>query len=132
MMTRGLFETYPRLRLAVLEAGSNWITAWLDRLDHKSEIMKPFSGLSLLPSEYFKRQCVISAEPDESLTAPIVEHLGADYVVWASDYPHLDASFNVVGQLRERLARLPAASQRKVLGANALRFYGLAAPSCPL
>lgn len=71
MMTRGMFETYPRLKMAVLEAGSNWITAWLDRLDHKSEVMRPFSSLKLLPSEYFKRQCVISAEPDESLTAAI-------------------------------------------------------------
>ena len=127
MMTRGLFETYPRLRLAVLEAGSNWITAWLDRLDHKSEVMRPFSSLTLLPSEYFKRQCVISAEPDESLTGPVVEHLGADYVVWASDYPHLDASFHVVDTIRERLAGLPLESQRKVLGANVLRFYGLTA-----
>jgi predicted TIM-barrel fold metal-dependent hydrolase len=127
MMTRGLFETYPRLRLAVLEAGSNWITAWLDRLDHKSEVMRPFSSLKLLPSEYFKRQCVISAEPDETLTAAIIEHLGSDYVIWASDYPHLDASFHVVDTLRERIARLPEESQRKVLGTNALRFYGLAA-----
>jgi uncharacterized protein len=125
MMTRGLFETYPHLRLAVLEAGSNWITAWLDRLDHKLEILRPFSSLKLLPSEYFKRQCVISAEPDESLTAAIVEHLGADYVVWASDYPHLDASFHVVDSLRERIGRLPEDAQRKVLGTNALRFYGL-------
>ena len=127
MMTRGLFETYPRLRLAVLEAGSNWITAWLDRLDHKLEVMRPFSSLKLLPSEYFKRQCVISAEPDESLTGPIVEHLGADFVVWASDYPHLDASFHVVDTIRERLAGLPEEAQRKVLGANVLRFYGIAA-----
>ena len=48
MMTRAMFETYPRLRLAVLEAGSNWITAWLDRLDHKAEVMRPFSSLKLL------------------------------------------------------------------------------------
>lgn len=125
MMTRGMFDRYPRLRLAVLEAGSNWITAWLDRLDHKFEVMRSFSPLKLMPSEYFKRQCVISAEPDESLTAKIVEHLGADYVVWASDYPHLDASFNVVGEIRHKLAELPEASQRKVLGENVLRFYRL-------
>lgn len=125
MLSRGLFERYPRLRCAVLEAGSNWITAWLDRMDHKFEIMRAFSPMKLLPSEYFKRQCVISAEPDESITAQIIEHLGADYVIWASDYPHLDASFDVVGQLRRRIANLPVAWQRKVLGENAVRFYGL-------
>ena len=125
MLTRGMFERYPRLRCAVLEAGSNWITAWLDRLDHKFEVMRAFSPMKLLPSEYFKRQCLISAEPDESITAQIIEHLGADYVIWASDYPHLDASFNVVGQLRERIAHLPIEAQEKVLGANAVRFYGL-------
>ena len=125
MLTRGLFERYPRLRCAVLEAGSNWITAWLDRMDHKFEVMRAFSPMKLLPSEYFKRQCLISAEPDESITAQIIAHLGAEYVVWASDYPHLDASFNVVGQLRERIAGLPEEWQRKVLGENALRFYAL-------
>ncbi len=127
MMTRGIFEKYPRLRCAVLEAGSNWITAWLDRLDHKSEVMRSFSDMKLLPSEYFKRQCLISAEPDESITADVVRHLGDDYVIWASDYPHLDASFNVVSEIREKIASLPESSQRKVLGENALRFYGLSA-----
>jgi predicted TIM-barrel fold metal-dependent hydrolase len=125
MMATGLFEKYPRLRCAVLEAGSNWITAWLDRLDHKVERGGFPTALKLLPSEYFRRQCVISADPDESLTAPVVAHLGDDYVIWASDYPHLDASFGVVKELRERIASLPLASQKKVLGENVLRFYGL-------
>jgi predicted TIM-barrel fold metal-dependent hydrolase len=125
MMTRGMFEKYPRLKCAVLEAGSNWITAWLDRMDHKTEVMHAFTPMKLLPSEYFKRQCVISAEPDESITAAVAEHLGPDYVIWASDYPHLDASFNVVGEIREKIARLPESAQRKILGENAVRFYGL-------
>jgi predicted TIM-barrel fold metal-dependent hydrolase len=125
MMTRGMFETYPRLKCAVLEAGSNWITAWLDRMDHKTEVMHAFTPMKLLPSEYFKRQCLISAEPDESITAAVAQHLGEDYVIWASDYPHLDASFNVVGEIREKIASLPEAAQRKILGENALRFYGL-------
>jgi predicted TIM-barrel fold metal-dependent hydrolase len=125
MMTRGMFETYPRLKCAVLEAGSNWITAWLDRMDHKTEVMHAFTPMKLLPSEYFKRQCLISAEPDESITAAVAQHLGEDYVIWASDYPHLAARFNVVREIREKIASLPEAAQRKILGENALRFYGL-------
>src|SRR5262249_60339835 len=34
MLTRGLFERYPRLRCALLEAGSNWLIARLDRTHH--------------------------------------------------------------------------------------------------
>jgi len=78
------------------------------------------------PSAYFYRQCLISADPDESVTAQMVEHLGADYFVWASDYPHIDASLGVVRQLKERLAPLTQETRRKVLGLNARRFYRLA------
>jgi hypothetical protein len=37
----------------------------------------------------------------------VVEHIGADDFVWASDYPHIDAFFGVVRELKERLAPLP-------------------------
>lgn len=125
MMAAGMFEQYPRLKCTVLEAGSNWIAAWLDRLDHKYEVLARRMPFKEKPSTYFYRQCIISADPDESLTARMVEHLGADYFVWASDYPHIDASFGVVHELRERLAGLPEASRRKVMGENAVRFYNL-------
>ena len=91
MLASGMFERYPRLRCAVLEAGSNWIASWLDRLDHKHRVMAHRTPIRMAPSEYFSRQCLISADPDESLTAQMVEHIGADYFIWASDYPHIDA-----------------------------------------
>ncbi len=88
--------------------------------------MASVTPISMKPSEYFYRQCVVSADPDESLTADVVRHIGADYFIWASDYPHVDASFGTVAEMRERVASLPVEDQRKVLGQNALRFYDLA------
>ena len=125
MLCSGMFERYPRLKCAVLEAGSNWIVAWLDRLDHKYRVMAHQTPIRMEPSAYFYRQCLISADPDESVTAAMIEHLGADYFIWASDYPHIDASFGVVRELKAHLASLPDAARRKVLGDNAVRFYRL-------
>ena len=71
-------------------------------------------------------QPLISADPDESVTAQMVEHLGADYFIWASDYPHIDAPLGVVRDLKHRLAPLGEEARRKVLGQNAQRFYRLA------
>jgi len=126
MIALGMFEKYPRLTCAVLEAGATWIAAWLDRLDYKGEVSESFTPIKLKPSEYFYRQCVVSADPDETMIAQVVEHLGADYFIWASDYPHIDASFGVVKEMKARVAPLPPAAQRKVLGENAVRFYKLA------
>ena len=126
MLTSGVFERFPRLRCAVLEAGSNWISSWLDRLDHKYEVAPGVYPMKLKPSDYFRRQCVISADPDETMTADVARHIGTEYCVWASDYPHIDASLGAVAELRENLAGLDEREERLVLGENAQRFYGLA------
>ena len=129
MMATGLFERFPRLQCSVLEAGSNWISAWLDRLDHKYEVAPGRYPLEMLPSEYFKRQCVISSDPDESMTGEVAQHIGPEYCIWASDYPHIDASFGAVPELMRHIGNLDETAQRGILGENALRFYGLEAPT---
>ena len=128
MMATGLFERFPRLKCSVLEAGSNWISAWLDRLDHKYEVAPDIYPLEMLPSEYFKRQCVISSDPDESMTGEVARRIGPEYCIWASDYPHIDASFGVVPELMRHIGHLDEAAQRGILGENTLRFYGLERP----
>ena len=125
MLTSGMFERYPKLKCSVLEAGGNWISAWLDRMDHKFEVMAEAVPMTLKPSEYFFRQCLISLDPDEGMNRQIVEHIGPEYVTWASDYPHIDASMGVVKEMKESLAGLPAAYRGLVLGGNIERFYEL-------
>lgn len=125
MLASGVLDKHPNLRCTVLESGATWIAAWLDRMDHKYDVMRSVTPTSMKPSELFFRQCLVSADPDENVIAPIIDAVGADYFVWASDYPHIDASFGVVGEIRSRLAPLSEDDQAKVLGLNAARFYGL-------
>jgi predicted TIM-barrel fold metal-dependent hydrolase len=121
----GICERHPELRVAFLEGTGGWVVPMLERFDHQFKIFGSPDQRSL-PSELFARQCVISFDPDEAALAFTAEHLGADKVLWASDYPHPDAKIpGVVKELREAVATLPPESQAEVLGRSARRFYGL-------
>ncbi|MCH8087012.1 MAG: amidohydrolase, partial [Chloroflexi bacterium] len=125
MMTTGVFERFPQLKYVILEAGAGWIAHWLDRMDSKYKVFKSFSPMTLKPSEYFARQCIISTEPDEQATPAMVELLGEDRFVWASDFPHIDADMGTVKELREHIGGMSETAQRKILGENAARVYSL-------
>ena len=71
------------------------------------------------------RQGVISVDPDEETTKAMVELVGEDNFAWATDYPHIDAHLHTVGLIKQNLQGLPERTQRKVLGENAARLYGL-------
>ncbi|HEV8296266.1 MAG TPA: amidohydrolase family protein, partial [Acidimicrobiales bacterium] len=82
--------------------------------------------LTMLPSEYFKRQCWISFSPEDPTLVPSVEFLGDDRILWASDFPHLDGIYpGAVKELQENIAALPAESRVRIAGDNAVTAYGL-------
>ena len=125
MILGGVLDRFPRLRVAFLEAGGGWLPYWLERMEHHHERLPwMIPGCRLKPSEYFRRQCMVSVDPDEKTIPSIVELVGDDCIMWASDYPHFDCTFpGAVAELRE--AKVPAVSMNKILGENAVRFYGL-------
>jgi predicted TIM-barrel fold metal-dependent hydrolase len=91
----GAFERHPALKVVFLESGTGWLPYWLARLDDHVSWMadSETAGLSLTASEYFARQCAISTDPDDPLVGRTIESIGADHVVWASDFPHPDAEY---------------------------------------
>jgi predicted TIM-barrel fold metal-dependent hydrolase len=126
----GILERHPRLRVAFLECGAAWLPYWLHRLDEHWETWGHLlPDVRMRPSDYFRRQCVVSTEPGEEAIDAVIAHVGDDVVVWASDYPHPDATFpGAVAKTLGALRTVPEGSRRKILGTNAARLYGLPVP----
>jgi predicted TIM-barrel fold metal-dependent hydrolase len=121
----GICERHPGLRVAFLEGTGGWIVPMLERFDHQFKIFGS-DEQKTLPSELFARQCMISFDPDEVTLAFTAEHLGADKILWASDYPHPDAKISgVVKELEEAVASIDPQGQRLIMGGTARSFYQL-------
>jgi predicted TIM-barrel fold metal-dependent hydrolase len=118
----GTLERFPALRLGVLEAGSGWIGALLDRLDAFSASLRLERASA---TELFRRQCFISGDPDETTAPYIIDHVGADCFMWATDYPHPDHPHTWVDDLTRYAEKLSPETRAKVLGDNVKRVYRL-------
>ena len=125
----GVCQRFPDLRVVFLEANGGWIVPWLERLDHHAhEFPWDMPGLTMAPSEYFRRQCWISFDPDESALglAATSEVCGAERIVWASDFPHPDAKYpGTTDELVGAMAGLSAPQQAAIAASNAEALYGL-------
>jgi predicted TIM-barrel fold metal-dependent hydrolase len=120
----GTLDRFPKLRLGILEAGSGWVGAMLDRLDAFSESMN-LGGVRPSATEYFRRQCFVSGDPDETTAPHTIDHVGADCFMWATDYPHPDHPHTWVDDLTRYAETLPPSARAKVLGGNVKRIYKL-------
>lgn len=116
------FERFPELKLGILEVGSGWIGAMLDRLDAFTRSMKAKRASA---TELFRRHCFISGDPDETAAPHIIAHVGADCFTWATDYPHPDHPHTWVDDLTAYADQLDEVTRAKVLGDNVRRIYRL-------
>jgi predicted TIM-barrel fold metal-dependent hydrolase len=121
----GICDRFPRLKVAILEGSGGWMPTMLERLDHQQKVFgNPYQRT--LPSEAFARQCWVSFDPDECALGFSADVLGADRVMWASDYPHPDAKIEgLIDELHQATERLDPEARRLVHGANAAAFYDL-------
>jgi predicted TIM-barrel fold metal-dependent hydrolase len=125
----GALDRHPHLRVAFLESGTGWLPYWLDRLDDHISWMSATetAQLSLTGSEYFARQCAISTDPEDRLAAATAARVGADHLLWASDFPHPDAAFpGAVDEFIDHNPGLDAEALGAVLWDSPASFYRLA------
>lgn len=122
----GVFERFPKVKVVVLESQAGWIGSLLDRMD--AVFRGPLAHSTQLkekPSYYFKRQCWISADPDEEALQRLIEFVGSEKFFWASDFPHPDHSAEYIPALKRLITPLGAQARQQVIGRNVAEVYKL-------
>ena len=126
----GILERHPRLRVVLGESGIGWVPYVLERME--AELDKYAGRIrdhrpSLRPTELFRRQVYVTFEEDR-LGVGLIPQLGADNVMWASDYPHPDSTFPHSRQAVAEIFRdMDPAVTAKIVADNCARLYGLGA-----
>jgi uncharacterized protein len=127
MICHGVYERYPRLRVAYLEAGCGWLPSWLHRIDEHLEATgdREFPGLTMSATDYFKRNCWITTECEDPFVVDVIKWMGDGHILFESDFPHPDSKFPHTSQ--EFLGLLPdqfsLESKAKILWDNPVDFY---------
>lgn len=124
----GILERFPKLRLGVLESNAAWLPFWLWRMNQHSHgrnsVMGKPEHLSMLPSEYFKRQCYIACDSDEESLPHVVDYLKGENIVWNTDYPHADAPEPAKALPDLDAQPISEEARRKILWDNSVKLFG--------
>jgi predicted TIM-barrel fold metal-dependent hydrolase len=140
----GVFERHPNLRLVLTEQPGEWWPYTCVELDSVHMTTTQGNGALLeqvprRPSEYMHRNVYIGASFLSRAEASAAVRDGyADRIMWGSDYPHVESTFQYPGTddfagqtsigrlaLRFTFAGLPEDDVRAMLGLNAAKVFDL-------
>ena len=127
LILSGVFDRYPRLKICLGHMGEA-VHFWSWRMDFMSARAQGAGAprLKLKPSEYLKRNFVITTSGQESPLALefSIRQLGIDNVMWAIDYPYQPSAPAV--QFMDQ-APLTEAQRHQVYHGNAERVFHIPA-----
>jgi predicted TIM-barrel fold metal-dependent hydrolase len=127
LVCEGVFEHFPTLKIVLIEGGFAWLPALKWRLDRSwRRLRDEVPHVPGLPSDYIDRHVWLTTQPMEEPPQPehflqLIEELGAERLLFATDYPHWD--FDSPDQALP--VRLAPAVERKIMAENARALYRL-------
>ena len=134
LISGGVLDRFPDLRVAFLEAGCQWVHFVLERMDHRfrrtRNQLSTFHSQTaprhdLPPMDYVRKgNLFFSTEADDVLLPHVIDLVGADNMVFGSDMPHGDREPFVVRKVKER-KDISDSAKLKILESNPARLYGL-------
>ena len=113
---------FPTLRFTPVENGSNWVRPLLNDMEHAWEFSP--NAFEENPVDVFKRNIYVHPFHEEDPKG-LIEILGADRVLFGSDYPHPEGMSDPISFVDE-LKGLPEDDVRLIMGGNLNRLMGFA------
>ncbi|MGH9029330.1 MAG: hypothetical protein ACRDV4_06920, partial [Acidimicrobiales bacterium] len=120
LILNGVLERHPDLRIGIMELSARWVPLHLQMMDggyrHTARFNGESTGLSMMPSEYFRRQVRVAAFSYE-MPKGLIRSAG-DIFMACSDYPHTEGTFTAVEDY-EATGLVPEESSAAFFGGNA-------------
>lgn len=127
----GIFDRFPKLKFATIEAGISWIPFVCNKMDeaYLKHHMWVRPKLKMLPSEYF-RQYFKCAYMEDSWGVDMAKRYGfIKNIMWSNDYPHHEGTWPHSAEAIERdMQGLTDEERALVLGLNAAEMFGFTVP----
>jgi len=126
LLFSGILERFPELVFYSVESGCGWVPYLLETCDHQFEAQQLWKhGLTMRPSEYFRRQVMVSFWFEESGVA-LRHMIGIDNMMWEADFPHPTSTYpNSRATILKCLDGVPEEEQQRLLQTNAERVFGI-------
>ena len=122
----GVLDSFPDLKIVLLESGVSWLPAMLWRFDKNWKgLRREIPWVRSAPSEYVRRSMYLTTAPldlpeDCDGLAGLVAQSGGDHMLlYSSDAPHDHGQPSLMAQIES----LPGDSARRILAGNARSLY---------
>ena len=129
----GVFDRLPDLQIFFAETRLGWVPFWMEEADywyerhrHWAERLLNFKPLKQRPSEYVRAHVHFSVQHVERVAVELRHHMGADHIMFATDFPHIECDWPNTRPFAERLfAGVPADEAFRIAAGNMLEFFHL-------
>jgi predicted TIM-barrel fold metal-dependent hydrolase len=134
LISGGVLDHFPDLRIVFLEAGCQWVPFMLERVQHRyknqgstlRKFLPQTAPIQKLPvMEYIKRGNIyFSSEVEDDILPNVLNLVGEDQVIFGSDMPHGDRERCAARILQER-KDISEPAKVSILETNPARLYGI-------
>jgi predicted TIM-barrel fold metal-dependent hydrolase len=127
-MVSGILDTYPNLKIGLIESGAGWVPFWLEAMEHQLAEFRTTEnrGLRMRPKEYFRKHFWVTFWFETFAPKHMLDEIGVDRMLFETDFPHPTSLYpGVQDKLVDVLGGHDYATRKRVLETNACELWNL-------